>query len=165
MTYEPLTRYLESQKGGEVPMTFGQIENVLNRPLPRSARRHQAWWANTSTHSHAESWMRIGRKTSRVDIGAERVLFVRATNEAASQNRRTETATISLEKFGAAARRILDNYVAEASGDVSAAVERAFQEAVIARRQRMLDRVRANAPDVSGSVDSVDLIREDRDAR
>src|SRR3990167_9058692 len=75
--YEPLQRFLSGCRESETPMTFRDVEKILNRDLPNSARRHQAWWANTRSHSHAESWLEAGFRTERLDLGAERVVFVR----------------------------------------------------------------------------------------
>ena len=77
--YEPLRRHLESlaQDSWEVP--FPEIEKVLGFPLPSSAHRHTAWWANEShgSHSHSRSWQDAGWETSGVDLRGKRVCFRR----------------------------------------------------------------------------------------
>src|SRR3712207_3181173 len=80
MTYSNITIKLTNQHLAEVPFTFAQIERVIGRRLPDSARRHQAWWANTRWHSHAHAWLDAGWKTSRLDLGAEQVVFVRGAD-------------------------------------------------------------------------------------
>lgn len=62
-----------------VKTTFGDVERVLGRPLPASARKHRAWWANEAvgTHSHARSWLDARRKTRNVDLNAATVEFVK----------------------------------------------------------------------------------------
>jgi hypothetical protein len=79
-TYGPLGAYLDGLDAREAVLTFSDIERILGRPLPASARRYQAWWANekSGTHSHAKSWMVAGWETRNVDLNAARVRFVRA---------------------------------------------------------------------------------------
>jgi hypothetical protein len=43
--YDPLRDYLKLQQFREVELTFPKIEEIIGRPLPRSADRPQ-WWAN-----------------------------------------------------------------------------------------------------------------------
>ena len=41
-------------------------------------RKHPAWWANSTSHPEARSgWLAAGWKTVDVDLGGERLLFVR----------------------------------------------------------------------------------------
>jgi hypothetical protein len=58
---------------------------------------------------------------------------------------------------------MVSDYASENGGDVAAAISRAIEEAAGARRNKLIDSIRANAPIVSG--DSTDMIRADRDAR
>jgi hypothetical protein len=65
-----------------------------------------------------------------------------------------------------AASRLLRDYTGEMAGDEAAAVARAVHEAAIARRGRLIDHIVANAPRMPpDEPDSVQLIREERDAR
>jgi hypothetical protein len=61
-------------------MSFAQIEEVIGRDLPDSARRYQAWWANERSGSHvqARSWLDAtpSRRTVNVDRQAGTVDFV-----------------------------------------------------------------------------------------
>ena len=43
--YAPLREYLKRQKLSEVILTFGEIEDIIDAPLPKNAGTHQ-WWAN-----------------------------------------------------------------------------------------------------------------------
>ena len=60
-------------------MTFGDIERVLGVPLPPSASKHPAWWANQTTGPRVEcsSWMDAGYATQRLDLNARTVEFTR----------------------------------------------------------------------------------------
>jgi hypothetical protein len=81
MKYDSLHRYLRGQMGSRVPMTFQQVESVIGRPLPPSARRHRPWWANDATgHAHAKAWLGAGYRTEQVDMEGERLVFVRTAD-------------------------------------------------------------------------------------
>jgi hypothetical protein len=57
-------------------MTFKEIEEVLGKRLPPSARKREEWWSNSPRgHSQARAWMRANYKTSRVDLAGEKVDF------------------------------------------------------------------------------------------
>ncbi|MBA3618993.1 MAG: hypothetical protein H0W56_05250 [Acidothermales bacterium] len=62
-SYAPLAGYLQAAEPSFVQLSFPQIERILSRPLPASARRHRAWWSNESrgTHSQAAAWMGVGQ--------------------------------------------------------------------------------------------------------
>lgn len=79
-TYEPLHDYLVASSDSILPMSFAEVERILGRGLPNSARRYPAWWANeqSGTHAHAHSWMDAGWSTRRVDINAATVEFYRS---------------------------------------------------------------------------------------
>ena len=172
--YEPLTRFLEGRGEGEVMLTFRQLEDIIDRRLPPSARRHQAWWANTASHSHADAWLRLDWKTAKVDLASERVVFARAEPHRGSRAIETldsrepagTSVVVDLGLFSAAALRLIDDYAREMDGDRVAAVARAVHEAAIARRGRLVREWVATAPRVPpGEPDSAALVREDRDAR
>lgn len=79
MKYEKLSAYLEGQKASEVPMTFGEIERLIDRPLPASARRHRPWWSNNPSNSViTRAWLQAGFKSERVDMAGERLVFRKA---------------------------------------------------------------------------------------
>ena len=70
---------------------------------------------------------------------------------------------LTLADLTPAGRRLLKTYELEAGGNISAAVARAIHEAAVARRARLIDAIPLSG--ARGDVDSVDLIREDRDGR
>src|SRR4051812_36383387 len=82
--YQPLTDFLSSVRTGEIALGFAELEQVLGRALPASARDHQAWWANTHTHSHARSWMSAGWRTARLNLPSQKVTFVRQRSRPAT---------------------------------------------------------------------------------
>lgn len=81
--YDPLGGYLKAQPGGEVPMTFAEIERVIGTKLPPSAYRHRPWWSNNATNSAmTKVWLNAGFETSRVDLVARKLVFRRIAREA-----------------------------------------------------------------------------------
>ena len=76
--YAPLTEYLKAQDADRIPMTFAEMERVLGFPLPKSSRKHRAWWANDPRgHVNAEAWHKAGFRAEGVDLGDARLEFVR----------------------------------------------------------------------------------------
>jgi Family of unknown function (DUF6884) len=78
-SYAPLADHLAAEGGFAVQLTFAQIERILGRRLPASARRYRAWWSNESSgsHSHAAAWMGSGWLVDGVDFNAGTVGFRR----------------------------------------------------------------------------------------
>ena len=80
--YEPLREFLAAQKGTQVRLTFAEVSKILGEPLPTSAFKHRAWWANqsdTTRRQHAAAWFDAGFKVGSVHQlpGAGKVEFVR----------------------------------------------------------------------------------------
>lgn len=156
--YDPLQTYLARQAQREAAMAFGEIERVLGFPLPPSARRHQAWWANNvGTHVNARAWRDAGWKTSRVDLASERVVFVR--DDAGEDARQSRVIVIPVSFLNDAATRMID----EAGGDPARRAADLLNEAARWNRRALVDRFTKLSSKLSG--DSADMIRADRDAR
>jgi hypothetical protein len=75
--YAPLSEFLREDGRNRVEMSFSQIDAMVGG-LPRSAREHQAWWANQVSGSQATAWMSAGFRVEMVDQVGQRVRFVRA---------------------------------------------------------------------------------------
>ena len=82
--YAPLQRHLLALTDDRWDATFRDVEAVLGGPLPASARKHQAWWSNSTSLVSGRSWLAAGWRTSSVQIREEKVSFVRSGGEAAS---------------------------------------------------------------------------------
>jgi Bacterial antitoxin of type II TA system, VapB len=78
-SYQPLADHLASRKEDSWDASFGEIEQKLGRPLPPSAYRHNAWWANQTGpgHSQTHGWRSVGWKTAKLDLEGRRVRFER----------------------------------------------------------------------------------------
>jgi hypothetical protein len=74
--YDPLYQHLLLSGRGQKAMTFADIEAILGKPLPVSARQRPEWWSNSARgHSQAEAWRNAGYKTSKIDLANETVEF------------------------------------------------------------------------------------------
>ena len=95
--YTPLFRHLMEFGGKRWPATFAEVEVVLGFPLPKSARKHSAWWANEQDgqHSHARAWLAAGWRTSEVSLTAQTLVFERepAASAPAKSGRRPRRRT------------------------------------------------------------------------
>lgn len=78
--YGALHKHLTTLIEDEWRATFRDVEVVLGSALPRSARSHQAWWSNATTHSHARAWLWAGWRTRGVNLDDETLSFVRSSN-------------------------------------------------------------------------------------
>lgn len=165
--YDPLKLHLCSWHADRAPMTFSQIEALLGFPLPRSAREHQAWWANTEgTHSHARSWLGAGWRTSDLDIVGERVIFVRGVHVTEPRRAPINVATqiaIPLESLSPRAIQLINERANAAGLMVAEAAAEFLNEAAGRRRAELVAEFAGSSPELLD--DSVDLIREDRNAR
>ena len=57
-------------------MTFKEIEDLLGKPLPESARRSEAFWSNRTRGAlQAKAWMNAGFHVVDVDLHKEIVTF------------------------------------------------------------------------------------------
>jgi hypothetical protein len=78
--YDGLRTYLSKQSEPVVRLSFAEIERVIGQPLPSSARRHRAWWANerSGSHVHSRSWLEAKppRRTANVDLNGETADFL-----------------------------------------------------------------------------------------
>ncbi len=76
--YTPLEKHLKAESFESIPMTFSEIETLIEDKLPASARKHRAWWSNNPSNSVITyAWLAAGYKTADVSIENERVVFVR----------------------------------------------------------------------------------------
>lgn len=75
--YSPLKEFLVSQSQDRVPMTFKQIEKVLDLQLPAS-KQYPAWWSNNpSNNPMTREWLEAGFETEAVNIAGEKLVFRR----------------------------------------------------------------------------------------
>ncbi len=78
--YDPLTRHLKALPSEIWDTNFAEIERIISRPLPRSAREYRPWWANQrdSNHSQAKAWREAGWEVRDINLENHTVRFERA---------------------------------------------------------------------------------------
>ena len=92
--YTPLESHLRDSGRAHVPMTFGQIEEVIGAPLPPAARRHRALWSNNAGNwVMTKAWLAAGYRTERVDMEKQKLVFRLAVPEAAAPGAPGESST------------------------------------------------------------------------
>lgn len=78
--YDPLGEHLAAQEFDRIPMTFSEIESVIDAELPPSSR-YRAWWSNNPTNSvMTKAWLKAGFKTENVDMASEKLVFCRTAD-------------------------------------------------------------------------------------
>lgn len=168
--YDPLHDFLARAEVDEAPMRFDEIEQVLGFGLPASARRHPAWWSNShETNVAVNAWRSAGFRTSRVDLGGERLVFVRDRPPARAQAAHgvpgmaeDDGVFVAFDRLTPAARRLLEDYRREAGGSSEEALARILHHAALERRRALLDKFARLSPELAG--DSSELVRGDNDA-
>lgn len=76
--YAPLGKYLAKLPAStaEVILTFAEVERIVGRRLPASAREYRVWWANQKGGSRAYHWQDAGFKSA-VNMTRQTVRFYR----------------------------------------------------------------------------------------
>jgi hypothetical protein len=75
-SYAGLGARLRAEAGDRLALNFAEVERLLGRSLPWSARG-PGWWANYRGRAHARAWLEAGWRVHLVEPGARRVTFVR----------------------------------------------------------------------------------------
>ena len=159
--YAPLQSFLARTAAPIVTLNYNDIERVLGRPLPPSAKgdHRRQWWANTDTHSQAKAWLRAGRKAT-LDFKRDQVTF---SKQDIVSTVVAGDLVVRIDALKPTALRMLEDIAEENGLDLGAAMAVLINQAAKARREATLDWFAAHT--TPSSATSVDLIREDRDAR
>lgn len=75
--YARLTEFLNAVSGSATELSFAEVEQALGGKLPKSARKHRAFWANSERLAQARGWLDAGWVVSGLDMSGERVSFER----------------------------------------------------------------------------------------
>jgi hypothetical protein len=60
--YQALTLFLIGKEEAVVTLSFSELDRIVNG-LPASAKKYQAWWANTDRgQPHAHYWLDANRR-------------------------------------------------------------------------------------------------------
>ena len=73
--YRFLSDYLCESNQARVKLTYAEIEDILKFKLPNSAATHRAFWANTTSHSIALSWLSVNYSVVEVDLENKYIVF------------------------------------------------------------------------------------------
>jgi hypothetical protein len=78
--YASLAKFLgdSARTEGTAILSFAQVEDLMGRPLPVSARKFRSWWGNDSYHVQSVAWRAAGWRVFKVDIARQVVTFIRA---------------------------------------------------------------------------------------
>lgn len=78
--YAPLADYLKQSQTDHLRLTFHEVEQILDAPLPEAAKKHPAWWANSRTedsHTWAHLWLDAGWEKESLNLAEQWVTFRR----------------------------------------------------------------------------------------
>lgn len=100
--YANLTLHLASLNSDTWETTFDEVERVIGKPLPDSARRHRPWWANDG-YAQSMAWLSAGWKTANVDMANEKVAFLHVGDQTNTEAAEASSLTIAEAKAGLAA--------------------------------------------------------------
>lgn len=59
--------------------SFEEVAALVPGGLPRSAYEHEAWWANSRSHSEAVAWLDAGWTVDKLDQPGRKVTFARSS--------------------------------------------------------------------------------------
>lgn len=75
--YYPLFEHLQHCNKAAITLTFLEIEALMGRSLPASARAKKGWWSNRDSASalQAIAWVKAGYQVHSVDLVQQKVTF------------------------------------------------------------------------------------------
>lgn len=73
--YRFLSDYLHESNQTHIKLSYAEIENILKFKLPDSAFTHRAFWANTTSHSIALSWLSVNYEVVEVNLEEKYIVF------------------------------------------------------------------------------------------
>lgn len=88
--YRYLADYLHESGLPRIKLTYSEIESILQFKLPDSAVTHRAFWANTTTHSIALSWLGVNYEVVEVSLENKFIVFERKRNRGGRSTAMTE---------------------------------------------------------------------------
>lgn len=73
--YRFLSDYLHQSNSPRVKLSYSDIEDILKFKLPDSAATHRAFWANTTSHSIALSWLSVNYSVVEANLEEKYIIF------------------------------------------------------------------------------------------
>jgi hypothetical protein len=86
--YELLGKFLKNQKLDRIPMTFAEIERILNAKLPASKKSRAFWSNNPENNVMTREWIAAGFETEDVDTQTEKLVLRRKTPRKKTKGKR-----------------------------------------------------------------------------
>jgi uncharacterized HhH-GPD family protein len=84
-----------------VTLQFSELERILGRLLPASARRHRAWWANSATQTLPRQWLAVGWRAETVSLPQEQITLTHADTAAGRAGQNSETVITDVAELAA----------------------------------------------------------------
>ncbi|GAB4514283.1 MAG: hypothetical protein Tsb0019_12180 [Roseibium sp.] len=76
--YEPLREHLARREDVVWAAKLNEVEEIIGSSLPRSAREHRTWWANSGgSLVHQNAWLDAGWRVERTDLMRDVIVFRR----------------------------------------------------------------------------------------
>lgn len=73
--YRFLSDYLHASNQNRIKLSYKEIEDILKFKLPESANTHRAFWANTTSHSIALSWLSVNYSVVEANLEGKYIVF------------------------------------------------------------------------------------------
>ena len=73
--YRFLSDYLQQSEEMRLKLSYADIEKILKFKLPDSASTHRTFWANTTSHSIALSWLSVSYEVVEANLEEQYVVF------------------------------------------------------------------------------------------
>lgn len=88
-SYAKLAAKLRAQSTSitSLPLSFEDIERILEKQLPRSAYEYRAWWTNDPTKPQSAAWLEEGWRAMAINMSERRLTFVRTDERERAYNR------------------------------------------------------------------------------
>lgn len=94
--YDKLSEFLSNQNISTQRMTFHEVEEILGLPLPNSAYKYQAWWANNPIpNRQSYAWLSAGWETEDLDLAGQKVTFRRTGNSQPAKPRQSRSKAVA----------------------------------------------------------------------
>ena len=78
--YRFLSDYLHNSNLPQIKLSYDEIEDILQFKLPKSAETHRAFWANTTSHSIALSWLSVNYLVVEANLEDKYIIFEKKRN-------------------------------------------------------------------------------------
>lgn len=110
--YSSLHKHLSNTyKKDQIVLNFSQIEKIINKPLPKSASKYEAWWSNSTSHSHARAWLDAGWRVKKPKsvIKNKKVTFVRNRKKVNASKKQKLSYDIYVKQYQFLTQMVLEN--------------------------------------------------------